>query len=56
MANGEWHYGFEIINHGFKGHLPTISNWFATKEGFEKQLLHHIQQYIGGRNTTKKDK
>ena len=56
MQNGEWHYGFEIANHGFKGHPPTFSNWFATEESFEKTLLHYIGQYIGRGNKIKKNR
>jgi len=48
MENGEIHFGYRIENHGFKGHPPVLENWFATKEGFEKQLNHYIGQYIGG--------
>lgn len=53
LENGEWYYGFEIKNHGFKGHPPVLSNWFATQEGFEKQILHYIGQYIGRSNRDK---
>ena len=56
MSNGETHYGFEITNHGFKGHLPTISNWFSTVDGFERTLIHHIEQHIGRRSKVKKDR
>jgi len=53
MQNGETHFGFEITNHGFKGHPQKLSNWFATHEGFEKTLIHYIGQYIGRSSTNR---
>jgi hypothetical protein len=56
MANGEVHFGYKIEAHGMKGHPPILENWFATQEGFKKQLIHYIEQYIGRENKTKKVK
>ena len=56
MQNGEIHFGYRIENHGFKGHPPVLENWFATKEGFEKNLYHYIGQYTGGPNKTRNKK
>lgn len=55
MADGEIHLGYKITNHKFKGHPEILENWFATREGFEKSLLHYIGQYIGRENKIKKD-
>jgi hypothetical protein len=54
MDNGKVHIGYKIENHGFRGHPPVLENWFATEEGFEKNLLHYIGQYIGRKNKTEK--
>ena len=46
-SEGETHYGFQIRKHGFRSSPPVISNWFISVEGLEKQLNHHIKQYLG---------
>lgn len=56
MANGETHFGYKILEHGMKGHPEVLSNWFATREGFEKTLYHYIGQYLGRKDSIKKDR
>jgi len=48
-------FGYKIEGHGMKGHPPILENWFNTKEGFEKNLLHYIGQYLGRQSNIKKD-
>ena len=54
MEDDQIHVGYKIIDHGFKGHSKVLENWFATKEGFKKNLLHYIEQYIGREDKNKK--
>lgn len=55
MASGTIHFGYRIEEHGMKGHPEVLENWFATREGFDKSLLHYIGQYLGRKNKAKED-